>query len=248
MRYFIELAYNGTAYHGWQSQPNALTVQQLIEEAMSLLLKSDISIVGAGRTDTGVHARQMFAHFDHDDKLDTSELVYKLNSILPRDIAIKRIFITGDDAHARFGARSRTYQYLITTVKDPFANDLKYCFKPTLNLHSMNEAANILLGSHNFKCFSRAHSDVKTYTCEVTNAVWTKTGDQLKFEISADRFLRNMVRAVVGTLIDVGQGKISLEQFQSILESQDRSEAGASAPAQGLYLTKIEYPKSIIDE
>lgn len=245
LRYFIELSYNGSAYHGWQNQPNAISVQEVIEKALSTLLGSTISIVGAGRTDAGVHAKQMFAHFDIDSVLNTNQLCYKLNSFLPKDIAIASIFSVKEDAHARFDATARAYIYQISRVKNPFTNNLSYAMHLPLNVEAMNKACEKLLGYKDFQCFSKSNTDVKTYNCDVRKAVWKENGTELSFEIEADRFLRNMVRAVVGTLLNVGLGKLRVEDIDRILESKNRSEAGYSVPANGLYLVKVEYPESI---
>lgn len=246
LRYFLELSYNGYAYHGWQRQPNALSVQQVLEEALTTLLGTETTIVGAGRTDTGVHAKQLFAHFDAailEEEAD--ELTFRLNRFLPKDIAICAIHAVSREAHARFDATSRRYEYHITQKKDPFGSEFAYHFNLPLDVDAMNKAASILLNHTNFKCFSRSKTDVKTYDCEVTEAFWEQQDHQLIFHISANRFLRNMVRAVVGTLLDVGTGKCSLSGFQSILDSQDRSQAGSSAPAHGLFLTRVQYPNTI---
>lgn len=245
MRYFIELSYNGKAYHGWQNQPNAVTVQEVTENALSTLLNNEISLVGAGRTDAGVHANQMFAHFESDDQLDLKQLTYKLNSFLPKDIAVASIFEVKKDAHARFDAVSRGYIYKISKVKNPFVTDFAYQMQMPLDLEAMNKASMKLLGYKDFQCFSKSNTDVKTYYCDIKNAVWRDEGEILIFEIEADRFLRNMVRAIVGTLISVGLGKLKVDDIDRILESKDRSEAGYSVPAHGLYLTKVEYPESI---
>ncbi|MGS2763214.1 tRNA pseudouridine(38-40) synthase TruA [Sinomicrobium sp. M5D2P9] len=242
MRYFIELSYHGKGYHGWQQQPNAITVQETIEKSLSLLLREPVSITGAGRTDTGVHARQMFAHFDTDTGISAAELVYKLNSLLPGDIAIYRIFEVENEAHARFDATSRTYEYWINPLKDPFLAGLSFYYRHPLDLEKMNSAAGILLGHKDFQCFSKSKTDVKTYFCTIESALWERKEGKLVFTITADRFLRNMVRAVAGTLLQVGQGKLQKENVKKILESKNRSEAGASVPAHGLYLTKIQYP------
>lgn len=245
MRYFLELAYNGTAYHGWQNQPNAITVQEVLEKALSTILKQSIELVGAGRTDTGVHAKQMCAHFDLPESLPENNLVYKLNQFLPKDIAINSIRAVKDDAHARFHAVSRTYNYIISKKKNPFNLDLAYFFKAELDIDKMNQAAHILLNYKNFKCFSRSQTDVKTYNCNIMKAEWMQQDDQLIFTIKADRFLRNMVRAIVGTMLEIGCEKIAVDSINNIIESQDRSQAGASVPAHGLYLTKITYPEDI---
>ncbi len=249
MRYFIELSYNGKAYHGWQNQPEDISVQEVIEKALSTLLKKDVSIMGAGRTDTGVHAIQMFAHFDTPNLINTDNLVYKLNSFLPKDVAIYKVFRVKDDAHARFNATSRTYLYRIALKKDVFAFDSSYYIRQGLDIDKMNEASKILFTYKDFQCFSKRNTDVKTYYCNVMKAQWTFENSELHFEIKADRFLRNMVRAIVGTMVNVGLGKIRVEDVHSIIQSKNREEAGFSVPAHGLYLTKIEYPNDIkIDE
>ena len=245
MRHFLELSYNGTPYHGWQRQPNAISVQEVLEDSLSKILRSKIKVVGAGRTDTGVHARQIMAHFDHEVELELDQLRYKLNAILPAEIAIQKVDRMQEDAHARFDAISRSYEYHITFKKDPFGIDKAYYLKKTLDIDLMNEAAKLLLNYTNFKCFSKSKTDVKTYNCTITNAVWENYGDQLVFNISANRFLRNMVRAIVGTLIEIGEHKLTKEDLMAIIKSEDRSRAGYSVPAHGLYLTAIEYPKII---
>ncbi|MBT8272998.1 MAG: tRNA pseudouridine(38-40) synthase TruA [Bacteroidia bacterium] len=245
MRFFIELSYNGSAYHGWQNQPNAITVQEVLEKALSTLLNENIAIVGAGRTDTGVHARQMFAHFDTAVKFVSEALVVKLNAFLPKDISIRNISEVNADVHARFDAKSRTYMYKVSCAKNPFSFDYSYYLKNKLDIEKMNEAAKILFDYTNFKCFSRSNSDVKTYNCDIMLAKWSAENDQLIFMIRADRFLRNMVRAIVGTMIEIGLNKMNLDQFRAIIESEDRSNAGPSAPAHALYLEDIEYDNTI---
>jgi tRNA pseudouridine38-40 synthase len=245
LRYFLELSYNGKAYHGWQNQPNAITVQEVLENALSTLLRTTIEIVGAGRTDTGVHALQMFAHFDCSSKLDIAQLKYNLNSFLPKDIAIQNIFEVKKDAHARFDAISRTYLYRICTEKDAFNFDKVYYINNDLHIDKMNEASKILFEYNNFECFSKTNTDVKTFNCKIIKAEWVKKNNELHFTIEADRFLRNMVRAIVGTLISVGTGKLEIEDMHTIIKSKNRSEAGYSVPAHGLYLSKIEYPEQI---
>jgi len=245
LRYFIELSYNGKAYHGWQNQPNAISVQQVLEEALSVLMQTKIEVVGAGRTDTGVHASQMFAHFDVEFEIDISTLVYKLNAILPNDIAIHDIFRVKEDAHARFDAISRTYHYKISTSKNVFTNDFAYRFQLPLNVEKMNEACKILLRYKDFQCFSKSNTDVKTYYCNIEKAEWIEEQNDLIFIITADRFLRNMVRAIVGTMINIGLGKIQVKDLITIIGSKNRSEAGYSVPAHGLYLTQITYPESL---
>lgn len=245
MRYFIELSYNGKAYHGWQNQPNAITVQEVLEKALSTILKSEISIVGAGRTDAGVHASQMFAHFDYDENFEAKDLVYKLNSFLPKDVAIQQIFKVKPEAHARFDAVSRTYHYKVSTSKNVFDYDFAYEVQLPLNVDAMNKACKILFEYRDFQCFSKSNTDVKTYNCDIKEAYWTSNNNQLIFTITADRFLRNMVRAIVGTMVNIGLGKLKSEDLHAIIKSKDRGEAGFSVPAHGLYLTEIVYPEDI---
>lgn len=245
MRYFIELSYNGKAYHGWQNQPNAISVQEVLEDVLSKLLKTQINVTGAGRTDAGVHAEQMYAHFDYDSIFDIKTLVFKLNSFLPNDISIQNIFEATTEAHARFDALNRTYNYKVATQKDVFNFGGSYYLKHKLDINKMNEAAKILFEYRSFKCFSRSNTDVKTYNCTIMLAEWNEVGNQLIFTIKADRFLRNMVRAIVGTMIDIGLGKTTIDEFHEIIKLQDRTKAGASVPAQGLYLSSIEYDKNI---
>lgn len=245
MRYFIELAYKGTNYHGWQYQPNAASVQETLNKALSMLLKTDIDIVGAGRTDTGVHAKQMFAHFDFENEIDVPHLIHKLNSFLPKDIVIFNIQKVTDEAHARFDATKRTYEYQIHTKKDAFENEDSWLYQSPLDLDKMNKACELLFKYNDFECFSKTNTDVHTFNCVIFEANWKQNGNKIVFTISADRFLRNMVRAIVGTMINIGTGKINLTDFEKIIESKDRSEAGFSVPAHGLYLTKIEYKKNL---
>ncbi|WP_066226160.1 tRNA pseudouridine(38-40) synthase TruA [Formosa haliotis] len=246
MRYFLELSYNGKAYHGWQNQPNAISVQEVIEKALSVILKENISIMGAGRTDTGVHAKQMFAHFDFDGEFEEQTLLYKLNSYLPKDVALHRIFAVQPDAHTRFNAISRTYLYRIALQKNVFNFDDSYWVKPTLHIENMQTAAKLLLQYKDFQCFSKSNTDVKTYNCNIMAVNLETLDGELHFTITADRFLRNMVRAIVGTLINVGLGKLEVADIHRIISSKNRSEAGYSVPAHGLYLTKIIYPESIL--
>lgn len=246
-RYFIEIAYLGSDYCGWQIQPNANTVQNELEKALKTLLREDITTVGAGRTDTGVHASFFVAHFDSNQKnLNWNQNFLKsLNEILPKDIAVKEVVAVAPDAHARFSALSRTYEYRITRHKDPFSLNTSWHFKGSLNLEAMKLAAGRLVDFSDFTSFSKLGSDVKTNNCRIFFALWEVQESQLVFTIRADRFLRNMVRATVGTLIDVGREKISIADFVDIILSKDRSRAGTSAPAQGLFLTNIEYPVDI---
>ena len=241
MRFFIKFSYNGTHYHGWQSQPNAISVQETLTDAMNLLLKTEIKLVGAGRTDTGVHASEMFAHFDLESEIDSPKLIYKLNTLLPADIAVTEIYEVSSDLHARFSAKSRTYQYYIHTNKNPFLENQSWYFNKNPDLHKMNQAAEKLLEHTDFECFSKVHTDVNTFNCKIQNAIWTIENNQLIFTIKADRFLRNMVRAIVGTLINVGLEKITIDDFQNIIKSKNRQKAGFSVPAHGLFLRKIEY-------
>lgn len=242
MRYFIEFAYNGKNYHGWQSQPNAASVQETLGKAISVILRSEIELMGAGRTDTGVHAKQMFAHFDTEETLESDFLVAKLNSYLPKDIVIYRIIQVSEEAHARFDAVKRTYEYHIHTYKNAFENESSWYVFQNLDIEKMNSAAKMLFDFQDFQCFSKVNTDVKTYNCKIIEANWQQKGEKLIFTIAADRFLRNMVRAIVGTLVEIGSGKKELEDFKNIIESKDRTQAGTSVPAHGLYLTKVEYP------
>ncbi len=245
MRYFLELSYNGKAYHGWQNQPNAISIQEVIENALSTLLRETIAIVGAGRTDAGVHSKQMFAHFDTEMVFEEENFKFKLNSFLPKDVAIHDIFKVTPEVHARFDALSRTYLYRISLQKDAFNYDYAYNFKNDLDLDKMNEASKILFKYIDFECFSKSNTDVNTFNCTIMEAEWTQQDNELHFVIKADRFLRNMVRAIVGTIINIGVGKIEVEELHNIIKSKNRSEAGFSVPAHALYLTKIEYPKGI---
>ncbi len=247
MRYFIELSYNGKKYFGWQIQPDVVSVQEKVNLAFSTILNTPILTTAAGRTDTGVHASQMFVHIDTEVTLDTDDYIYKLNAVLPDDIAIHSIFKVQKEAHTRFHANSRSYEYKIFQGRNPFLLDTTWqLYQQKLDIPKMNKAAEILLVHQNFKCFSRSKTDVKTYNCTITRAEWIQDGKLLTFHITADRFLRNMVRAIVGTLIDVGKGKKEITDLEKIIKSQDRSNAGSSAPAQGLTLTGVTYPETII--
>ena len=244
MRYFITLSYDGTRFHGWQVQPNGISVQGELQHALSLLLRSEVTVTGAGRTDAGVHARMMVAHFDTDAEVDCHQLAYKLNKLLPQDIAIQRVEPVADDMHARFSAISRTYYYYLHTVKSPFLRHFSCELHYPLDFALMNRAATMLLDYEEFGAFCKSHADVKTMRCKVTKAEWRPVGDsQWLFEITANRFLRNMVRAVVGTLIEVGRGRMTLDDFRQVVEGQRRTEAGESMPANALFLEKIEYPE-----
>ncbi len=241
MRYFIELSYKGTNYHGWQIQPDASSVQEEITKALATILQEKILLVGAGRTDAGVHASQMFAHVDTVKKL-TDDYVHKLNAILPNDIVIKSIKEVSDETHARFDAVSRTYEYKILLGRDPFLLETTWqLHQKNLQIEKMNEAANLLFKYEDFESFSKVKTDVNTFNCTIMKAVWTLEDKHLIFHIKANRFLRNMVRAVVGTLLEVGLGKKTVEDFRKIIESKKRSEAGLSVPAKGLFLTEVCY-------
>ena len=241
----MDLSYDGTNYHGWQNQPNAISVQSCIEKALSILTKSDTHIYGAGRTDAGVHAIKMFAHFDSHKLINITKLMHDLNSFLAKDISVNNIYRVNNNSHARFDAISREYEYNISLSKDVFNINKSYYVYHNLDVKLMNDACTILKNHVNFKCFSRSKTDVKTYNCNLTLAKWELSNDQLIFTIKANRFLRNMVRAIVGTMIQVGNKKINLKNFEEILISQDRTKAGPSAPAHALYLSNIEYPKEI---
>jgi len=242
MRYFITFSYQGSSYHGWQRQPDASSVQQTLEEAMKLFLKEDVSLVGAGRTDTGVHAKVMVAHFDTQQSFEIEELIYRLNAYLDESIAILSIVEVKADAHARFDATSRSYEYWVVQQKNPFLAQAAYYITHPLDVNRMNEAAALMLEYKDFECFSKSNTDVHTYLCDVTRAEWVFEGERLVFHVSANRFLRNMVRAIVGTLLEVGKGKMSIDEFKAVLDSKDRRNAGPSVPAKGLYLTTIQYP------
>ncbi|MCQ2198130.1 MAG: tRNA pseudouridine(38-40) synthase TruA [Paludibacteraceae bacterium] len=243
MRYLITFAYRGTNYHGWQVQPNGVTVQQLLDEAISTLTREEIHSIGAGRTDAGVHAKMMTAHFDTEKEIkDIDNFAYKINKILPEDIAVFKLEDVADDFSARFSATSRTYRYYITTKKDAFASDQMAYIALNFDIDKMNDAAQILLETEDFTSFSKVNTDTKTNICNVTKAEWTSPCEgKLIFEITANRFLRNMVRAIVGTLLDVGRNKITKEDFRRIIEKKDRCSASTSAPACGLYLEDITY-------
>lgn len=261
MRYFITLSYDGTRYHGWQIQPNGISVQGELQRCLSLLLRREVEITGAGRTDAGVHARMMVAHFDWEDVdcsddsfklndsehrctsvIDTSQLTYKLNRLLPFDIAVQRIEPVTDNKHARFSATSRTYHYYIHTVKSPFLRHYSCEMHYPLDFQLMNEAADMLLGYDDFGCFCKSHTDVKTTICKITTARWHQVAEyEWYFEITANRFLRNMVRAIVGTLVDVGRHRLALDDFRKVIEGRKRSDAGESMPGNALFLESVTY-------
>ena len=241
MRYFIELSYNGKKYHGWQIQPDVVSVQEKLNNALSTVLQEKIEVVGAGRTDTGVHASQMFAHFNVENSI-SGDVVHKLNSILPNDITVYTIFLVAEEKHARFDALTRSYEYRIWLGRNPFLLDFSWqIHSQKLNLFKMNAAAKVLLEYEDFQTFSKVKTEVYTFNCDVKAAFWIQEGNLLTFHISANRFLRNMVRAIVGTLVDVGLEKISIHEFRQIIESKNRGNAGLSVPAKGLFLTQIKY-------
>lgn len=245
-RYFIYLAYDGEKYCGWQTQPNGISVQETIENALATLLRAPITIVGAGRTDAGVHAKMMTAHFDDEQgTVDPVLLTNKLNSILPKDIAIHKTVEVKEDAHARFDAASRLYRYYITTEKDPFLHHLKYKIHGNLDMDAMNACADILFEYEDFTSFSKLHTDVKTNNCQIMLARWEQVGNDYIFTIKANRFLRNMVRSIVGTLLDAGRGKMNTEGMRCIIEQKDRCAAGISVPGHALFLEEIEYNSEI---
>jgi tRNA pseudouridine38-40 synthase len=245
-RYFIQLSFQGTRYHGWQIQPNGISVQEVLGKSLSLMLREKTEVTGAGRTDAGVHSTFFVAHFDSADySLDNPDFMYHLNRFLPEDLAVQRIWKVVPDAHARFSAVSRTYIYIISRLKDPFLTGTSYYYPGELDIEKMNQACRLLSGTHDFTSFSRLHTDVKTNICTVKKAVWDEKDNKLLFTITADRFLRNMVRAITGTLIDIGRGKITIDDFQKIIEKKDRRLAGASVPAHGLFLVNIGYPEGI---
>ena len=244
LRYFIKLSYNGSNFNGWQTQPNGITVQEELEKALGILLLKSIGITGCGRTDTGVHASEFYAHFDIEEEtmvVSCDQLKYKLNLFLPVSIVVHEIFKVKPDSHARFSALSRTYRYQISTEKNPFSNGLTYFYHHRLDIDAMNKAAAILLEYHDFSCFSKTRTQVKTNICTITKAIWEQEGSMLVFTITADRFLRNMVRAIVGTMLDIGREKITLDDFRKIIEGKNRSNAGFSVPPQGLFLSKVVY-------
>ena len=247
MRYFIELSYRGTAYHGWQTQANGVSVQTTIEAALSQRFGYPMYILGSGRTDAGVHAEQQFAHIDVAEPLALSDsLIYSLNCILPEDIAIKTIFPVRPTDHARFSATARYYQYHITRYKNAFQSGLTYHFRPELDEGLMNEACQLLLRTRDFKSFSKARADVTNFLCRLDLARWERSGDRLTFHIKANRFLWGMVRTIVGTMVEIGQGRMSLDQFEAIIGAQDRNAAGRAAPANGLYLVEVAYPPEVL--
>lgn len=245
MRYFLKIAYDGTRFHGWQVQPNAISVQEVLDDSLTKILREPISSTGSGRTDTGVHASQQFVHFDSTQQLDPEQVIYRLNRILPDDVAAIQLYLVQEDAHARFHAFARTYHYYITHRKNPFSRYHAWHHSRPLDVEKMNEAAAILLKYEDFTTFSKVKGDTKHYRCDMYEAVWQQEGEGLKFTIRANRFLRGMVRLIVGALADVGRGKLSVEAFEQIIASQDRSKASGAAPSEGLFLAKVEYPPEL---
>ncbi|HZY78316.1 MAG TPA: tRNA pseudouridine(38-40) synthase TruA [Cyclobacteriaceae bacterium] len=245
MRFLFEISYLGTNYSGWQSQLNATGIQEIVEKCLSTILRQKLTITGSGRTDTGVHCAQQFFHVDIDKSLDRDKLITQLNSFLPADIAIRSISQIKPDASARYDAIERAYEYVITRKKDPLRKGLSFYYFKELDIKTMNKAAALLVGTHDFEAFSKVKTDVNHFICTIKEAGWNQKGDLLVFNITANRFLRGMVRAVVGTLLDTGTGKISLKAFQEILKSKDRKKAGMNVPAEGLFLVKVKYPKGI---
>lgn len=242
MRYFITFSYDGTAYHGWQIQPHSVTVQEELQKALSTLMRKPMEVVGAGRTDTGVHARKMIAHFDYDEVLDCLQLVYKLNKLLPRDIAVQHVEPVADDMHARFSAKSRTYHYYVHLDKNPFLRSYSWQVYGNPDFELMNRAARVLMEYKDFTSFSKVNTDTKTNDCTITEARWDRVGeDQWRFTVTANRFLRNMVRAIVGTLMEVGRGRMTIEQLRSVIEAKDRCRAGDSVPGNALFLVEVLY-------
>ena len=245
MRYFFEIAYNGKNYAGWQNQINAVGIQSVIENALSQIFRTPVKIIGSGRTDTGVHGEQQFFHCDLEKAFDHESMIIKMNSFLPRDIVVKTIRKVKPDASARFDALERTYNYRITRKRNPFLEGLAWHFFRPVNVQTMNKAAALLVGEQDFQCFSKVNTDVNHFLCNIKRAHWREEGELLEFTITANRFLRGMVRSIVGTLLDVGSGKTSIEQFQDIIASKDRKRAGHNVAPQALYLTKIKYPPGI---
>jgi tRNA pseudouridine38-40 synthase len=245
LRFFLEIAYKGTAYHGWQIQKNAVSVQEVLNDTLSKILSEKVATIGSGRTDTGVHALMQYVHLDSEKDLSEDIYIYRFNKLLPPDISIKSICRVIEDANARFDAISRSYEYRIINFKDPFLQDLRYQFFNEVDVEKMNRAAALLLKKNNFESFSKVKTEVNHFLCKITRAEWIRNNENLTFFVSADRFLRGMVRTMVGTLLDVGSGKLSVKDFEDILDSKDRKRAGWAAPAQGLFYTRVEYPEHI---
>ena len=244
-RYFFNISYNGTNYHGWQIQSNAISVQEVLQDGLSKILKSKVEVIGSGRTDTGVHAKQQSVHFDFGLEISARDLLHKLNGILPQDISANSIKEVKPDAHARFDATERAYQYFINQAKNPFFENQSYQFSFDLDVELMNKAASKLLGEQDFESFSKVKTEVNTFICTIKKAEWFYQNDQLIFEVRANRFLRGMVRALVGTLLDVGRRKLSVKDFVNIIKSKDRTKAARAVPPHGLFLTEVYYPEDI---
>ena len=245
-RYFIEFSYDGSNYHGLQKQPNLLTIQETIEINMNKYLGINSNLTLAGRTDTGVHAKQMFAHFDIDLDFQQDNFCRSMNKMLPKDITIESLSLVTNESHARFDASSRTYEYFVNSKKNPFNYKFSYYLKHDIDIKKMNKSCIRLISHTDFKCFSKSNTDVKTYNCDISYSNWDVLDEGIRFKITANRFLRNMVRSIVGTMIDIGSSKISDTDFQKILDSRDRSEAGLSVPSSGLFLTNVPYPQKFI--
>jgi tRNA pseudouridine38-40 synthase len=246
-RFFLELAYDGTQYHGWQIQQNAMSVQEKLNQALATILRKPIETVGCGRTDTGVHAKQLYAHFDLAATDQISErFIYQLNALLPSDIVVKNLYPVDQQAHARFDAVRRAYEYHVHFEKDPFRERFSWQLRARPDMHAMNEAAKVLFDYKDFSCFSKSNTQVFTNNCTIFEAYWEEVNEGLVFHIAADRFLRNMVRAIVGTLLEIGYGKQPLSYMHKVIESKNRSIAGTSVPAHGLYLTSVVYPDTVL--
>jgi tRNA pseudouridine38-40 synthase len=242
-RYFIKLSYDGTPFHGWQIQKNAKSIQQTLNEALSTVIRQEIYTVGCGRTDTGVHALNFFAHFNCEEEiLELESITFRVNCVLPKEIAIESIFLVQEDWHTRFSATSRSYVYRIHSAKDPFSDGRSYEYKEPLDIELMQAGCDLLKNAKDFTSFSKLHSDTTNNLCDIQFAEWSKTDVGYQFRITANRFLRNMVRAVVGTTMELGMHKIDLGEFQKVIDAKDRSAAGFSVPAHGLYLSNITYP------
>jgi tRNA pseudouridine38-40 synthase len=245
MRYFFEITYNGKNYRGWQSQHNAIGVQTVVEDVLSKLFRENIETVCSGRTDAGVHCEQQFFHCDISKEFDDNQLLFRLNTFLPKDILISSVRKVKPTVSARFDAIERTYRYEITRKKNPFLEGLAWHYFKTLDIPTMNRAAALLVGEQDFECFSKVKTEVNHFLCDIKKAEWKEEGDRLYFTITANRFLRGMVRAIVGTLLDTGTGKITVKDFQSVIQSRDRKQAGANVPPYGLYLMKVNYPSDV---
>lgn len=248
MRYFFEISYKGTDYHGWQIQQNAISIQQVIQEKLSLLSRDDIEITGSGRTDAGVHARQQFFHVDFKNEIDNEDFRYHINAILPNEILVRSIRKVKPEAHARFDALSRNYEYVMIAEKDPFKSNEAFIYSRSMDLEKLNTASKFLVGTHDFQSFSKVKTQVNNFICEVYHAYWQQNGSNIVFHIEANRFLRGMVRAVVGTLLMVNEGKIEVNKIHEILAAKNRASAGRSVAPEGLYLSKISYPNHIFEE